>query len=145
MFALVVKRFHWLSRIPGFPQIFDSILVIGTALFSPGKLRALETFEKKAIASGLETTIHHFGGIGFLLRGQELVHLHGNGLLDALVGTIRREAALKIPKVMPHHVMPSSGWVSFWIESEADLDTAIELTKIARDYRERAVAGSSRC
>jgi Family of unknown function (DUF5519) len=36
--------------------------------------------------------------------------------------------------VSPHHVLPQSGWVSYWIKGEKDIPVVIELLKMRYDY-----------
>ena len=36
--------------------------------------------------------------------------------------------------VSPHHVLPQSGWISYWIEGEKDIPVVIELFKMRYDY-----------
>lgn len=136
IFAFVVRRLRWLARVPLFPQIFDTILLIGTALFNWRALGLRESLEREACRSlGVELGVHRFGGVDFKLGGQELAHLHGNGLFDAFVGMSARENIVRSGMALPHHVFPRSGWVSFWIKTEADLPKALALMRAAQRYR----------
>jgi hypothetical protein len=136
IFAFVVRRLRWLARVPLFPQIFDTMLLMGTALFNWRSLGLRESLEREACRSlGVELGVHRFGGVGFKLSGQELAHLHGNGLFDAFVGMSARESIVRSGMALPHHVFPRSGWVSFWIKTEADLPKALELMRTAQRYR----------
>jgi len=121
---------------PGLPQLFDAMLLIKTILFDRKRLQAFEMFERAAIAQPkIRVRPHRFGGIGFFLDAHELCHLHGNGLFDAFVGMTNREELVKTGRALPHHVFPSSGWISFWIKSCADARRAIDLMQIAQNYR----------
>jgi len=129
MFYFVVRYFRWAARVPGFPQLFDTLLLTGTWIFRRSRLTAMEKCETEALRlPGVRLRIHRFGGVEFIDRlGRELGHLHGNGLLDACVG---RQAASKLlvdGGVRPHHVLPCSNWVSFQIEHQAHLPKALEL------------------
>lgn len=136
IFAFVVRRLRWLARVPLFPQIFDTMLLMGTALFNWHALGLRESLEREACRSlGVELGVHRFGGVGFKLGGQELAHLHGNGLFDAFVGMSARESIVRNGMALPHHVFPRSGWVSFWIKAEADVPKALELMRTAQRYR----------
>jgi hypothetical protein len=126
----------WLARIPGAPQIFDAMLFAATGLFSPKRLRAISAVE--AIVQtwpGIRVGIHRLGGIGFFFRGKESAHVHGNGLLDCFVGRANRERLVASGRALPHHVFPNSGWISFWIRCEEDVEAAFELIRIANDAR----------
>jgi Luciferase len=89
----------------------------------------MENLEREALSLlGVQLSIHRFGGIEFLKEnGRELGHLHGHGLLDVLVGRERAKILIANGRVRRHHVLPDSGWVSFQIESAADLPFALEL------------------
>jgi hypothetical protein len=140
IFAFVVRRLRWLARVPLFPQIFDTALLISTALFSPSRFRAVSAVEKEAQRlPDVNLGVHRYGGIGFFLRGKEMSHIHGNGLLDCFVGRTNRDLLLQERGgVTAHHVFPRSGWISFFVKDRDDVVRALELIQIARAYRENA-------
>jgi hypothetical protein len=140
IFAFVVRKLRWLARVPGAPQIFDAALLLSTALFSRGRLRAISLVEKEARRlPDVNLGVHRFGGLGFFFRGKETSHLHGNGLLDCFVGRTNRDRLLRESGgVTAHHVFPRSGWVSFFVKDPGDVERAIELIQIACAYRENA-------
>jgi hypothetical protein len=141
IFAFVVRRLRWLARIPGLPQFFDAMLLIVTALFNRERLRAIELFEQVALAEpNIEIRPHRFGGTGFFVGNNEICHLHGNGLFDAFVGRLMQTRLVGGGDVLKHHVYPNSGWISFWIENRAHALRAIELMKVARNYRSSQVS-----
>ena len=136
MFKFVVKKLRWLARIPVLPQLFDAGLMVATMLFDRPRLRAMEKFEN-AIRRNypIQRRPHRFGGIGFFIGTTEIGHLHGNGLLDLFVGRSFRAEQVRRGRALPHHVFPESGWISFWLESPADIGQALELFETARMYR----------
>lgn len=141
VFAFVVRKLRWLARVPLFPQIFDTMLLTATALFNWRALALRESLEREACCLlGVELGVHRFGGVAFRSGRHELAHLHGNGLFDAFVGINARDSAVRSGMASPHHVFPRSGWVSFWIKTEADLPNALELMRIAQRYRTSAEA-----
>ena len=122
----------WLARIPGAPQIFDAMLFAGTGLFYPKRLRAISAIESKVRDwPGMRVGVHRFGGIGFFFRARESSHIHGNGLLDCFVGRASGELLVGSGRALPHHLFPNSGWISFWIEDESDIEAALELIRVA--------------
>lgn len=136
MFRFVVRRLRWLGRIPLLPQLFDSFLVLITVMTSRRKLRAMELLEERTCSTLYATTgVHRFGGVRFLLDKTELGHMHGNGLVDALVGKASRDELVASGRAFPHHIFPVSGWVSFWLKDEADVPHALELLRIAAEQR----------
>ena len=140
IFAFVVRNFRWLAKVPGAPQIFDTALLLSTALFSPSRLRAISAVEGRAQQlSQVRLGLHRFGGIGFFHSGKEMGHIHGNGLLDCFVGRTNRNRLLgETDGVTAHHVFPRSGWISFFVRSPEDVERALELIQIACAYREQA-------
>ena len=112
------------------------MLLAATALFYPGRLRAMSAIEK-AVSEwpDMRVGVHRFGGIGFFFRGQESSHIHGNGLLDCLVGRVNRDPLIASGRASPHHVLPNSGWISFWIEDQNDVEAAMELIRIANQTK----------
>lgn len=138
IFAFVVRNFRWLARVPGAPQIFDTALLLSTALFSPHRLRAISAVEKQTQRlADVKLGVHRYGGIGFFVRGKEMGHIHGNGLLDCFVGRENRDLLLRASAgVKAHHVFPQSGWISFFVKDRDDVERALELIQIANAYRE---------
>src|SRR4051794_29686153 len=139
LFAIAVRRLKWLGRIPGLPQLFDSLLFALTGLFRPRRLRAISDIEA-AVAQwpGMRRSVHRFGGIGFFVHGAECGHIHGNGLLDCFVGMVNRAELVQDSHALPHHVFPRSGWISFWVEDPDDIEAALALLQLAANYREKA-------
>ncbi|NIK80592.1 hypothetical protein FHS15_005783 [Paenibacillus castaneae] len=46
------------------------------------------------------------------MNGNEIVHLHGNRLIDLLMPKSERDRWIEEEKARPHHMNPDSGWVS---------------------------------
>jgi len=129
MFDFVVRYLRWLARVPGLPLFFDALLLTSTCLFHRARLVAMQALETEALRiPGMGLKVHRFGGIEFVgSNGYELGHLHGHGLLDVPVGRVVAESLLAQGRVRPHHVFPRSKWVSFQIDSDADVPFAMEL------------------
>jgi len=136
MFRFVVTHCRWLGRVPFLPHFFDALLLMITAATNRPKLRAIESLESRASELfGAKLCVHRFGGVGFVVSESELGHVHGNGLFDAFVGKENRDAAVASGLALPHHVLPRSGWVSFWLETEADVEGTLELLRLALRHR----------
>ncbi len=74
---------------------------------------------------------HKFGGIGFRINKREMGQIHGDRLADLPFSMKTRNELVNSGRVSPHHVMPQSGWVSYWIEKgEDDLPAIIELFRL---------------
>ncbi len=76
---------------------------------------------------GVTVGAHRFGGMEFRVGRRELGHLHGDSLVDIPFPMKVRNELLEAPKVMTHHIVPKSGWISFAIENEGHIADAIAL------------------
>lgn len=133
MFLFVVRRLHWLARVPLLPQLFDALLLTWTCVARRPRLAAMEELERRVLAlPGVCLRVHRFGGTEFGQAGHELGHLHGNGLLDARVAPGVAAALIAAGTVRAHHIFPPrSGWVSLPLESCADVPLALEILEAA--------------
>lgn len=84
-----------------------------------------------AVWEGVSTQPHRFGGVEFRLGKRELGHLHGDYLLDIPFPRKVRDELVEAGRVAPHHILPDSGWVSFYIRREEDIDEAIGLMNLS--------------
>jgi hypothetical protein len=80
---------------------------------------------------GVTLSPHRFGGVEFNLGRAEIGHLHGSRLLDVPFTRRLRGALIAGQHAEPHHVLGDSGWVSFWLRSEADVPHAIWLLRLS--------------
>ena len=91
---------------------------------------------KKVVLSWPEVLAepHKFGGVEFRVNKREMGHIHGDRLADLPFPMETRNRLVYSGRVSPHHVLPQSGWVSFWIKGEEDVPVVIELFKMRYDY-----------
>ena len=82
---------------------------------------------------GVESAPHRFGGIEFRVGRRELGHLHGSRLADLPFPRRVRDELITSGRAAPHHVLPDSGWVSFRIRTDDDVDAAIDLFRMSYD------------
>jgi len=80
--------------------------------------------------TGVTVAGHRFGGVEFRVGRRELGHLHGDHLADLPFPVAVRKELVAAGRARPHHVMPESGWVSFYIRTADDVDRAIELFRM---------------
>jgi Family of unknown function (DUF5519) len=77
---------------------------------------------------------HRFGGVEFRVNKREMGHIHGESLADLPFPMKIRNDLVDSGRVSPHHVLPKSGWVSYWInkdkEQEHEISAVIELFKM---------------
>lgn len=76
---------------------------------------------------------HRFGGTEFRVNNREMGHMHGSSWADLPFPMSMRDELVNAGKVQPHHVLPKSGWVTFYIEKEQDADVLIGLFKMQYD------------
>ena len=90
---------------------------------------------------GMAVQPHRFGGVEYLLGRREIGHIHGDYLVDIPFPTKVSAEIVAAGRASPHHIFPESGWVSFYIREEADVDRAISLLQqsygIAARQKER--------
>lgn len=70
---------------------------------------------------GVSAHPHRFGGTEFRLGKRELGHIHGDHLVDM------HDEIVSAGLAKPHHILPESGWVSCYLETEEDIPKIIEL------------------
>ena len=90
---------------------------------------------KRELLSWPEVTSepHRFGGIEFRLNKRELGHMHGDRVADLPFSMNVRNKLVDSDRACAHHILPQSGWVSYWIKGEEDIPNVIELFKIKYD------------
>jgi hypothetical protein len=87
---------------------------------------------------GVESGPGRFGSVRFTLGRRELGHIHGDSVADLPLRPEHKAELIDAGEARAHRFTPAdSGWVSVDLESEADVDRAIELM---RESYERAVA-----
>jgi hypothetical protein len=82
---------------------------------------------------GVEARPHRFGGVEFRVRGHEIGHLHGNRLADLPFPVRVRKELVAEGRARLHHVLPESGWVSYPIRGEEDVEGALALFRLNYD------------
>src|SRR5215216_6856665 len=74
-------------------------------------------------------TIHdnRFGGIEFRVNGREMGHMHGDRLADLPFPRDVGKKLIAEGKALPHHILPQSGLISYYIKGIEDIPGTIEL------------------
>lgn len=80
---------------------------------------------------GVTTHPHRFGGTEYLIGRREIGHVHGNSLVDIPFPMKVRDEIVFTHRAEPHHFLPKSGWVSFYLLKEADINRAVELMRLS--------------
>ena len=76
---------------------------------------------------------HRFGGTEFRLGKRELGHIHGDYLVDIPFPRKVRDEIVATGHAEPHHILPQSGWISFYLNETADIERAIALFRQSFD------------
>jgi hypothetical protein len=78
---------------------------------------------------GIEAHPHRFGGTEFRVGKREIGHIHGDSLVDIPFPKKIRDEIVAAGEASPHHILPDTGWVSFYLKEEGDIKRAIDLLK----------------
>lgn len=79
--------------------------------------------------NGMEAHPHRFGGTEFRMGRREIGHIHGDYLVDIPFPKKVRDEIVSAREAEPHHILPETGWVSFYLREEGDIARAIGLLK----------------
>jgi len=87
----------------------------------------------KEISSWPEVSVqpHRFGGREFRFRAAEIGHVHVGGTLDIPFPRTIHDALLEEGLAKEHHWVPRSGWITFHIRTQHDLDHALWLARLS--------------
>jgi hypothetical protein len=94
---------------------------------------AKQIFDILSTWDSIETQPHRFGGTEFRVGTREIGHIHGDALVDIPFPTKIRDAIIAAGEAEPHHILPETGWVSFYLREEKDIERAIAL--LERSYQ----------
>jgi hypothetical protein len=78
---------------------------------------------------GVSTAPHRFGGVEYRYGSRELGHIHGDHLVDIPFPTRVRDEIVNAGLAEPHHILPETGWISFYLREENDVQKALELLR----------------
>ena len=76
---------------------------------------------------GVTLQPHRFNGVEYALGRREIGHLHGDHLVDIPFPKKVRDEIVAAGRAQPHHVLPETGWISFYLRQASDVEQAIAL------------------
>jgi hypothetical protein len=76
---------------------------------------------------GVSAAPHRFGGVEYRLGSRELGHIHGDHLVDIPFPTRVRDEIVSAGLAEPHHILPETGWISFYLREESDVQKVLAL------------------
>lgn len=91
---------------------------------------------------GMAAHPHRFGGLEFNLGSVEVGHVHRNGMVDIPFNSKIRHQLIAEGRAEPHHLLKDTGWITFYMHTEADLQQAIGLFRLS--YLFNASRGQNR-
>lgn len=128
IFRFVVGYLGFLKNIPVLPHIFDSFLRLRTFTCKPHLIDLFDKIEEDVLKfENTSICLHRYGGIQFNVKGKEIGHLHSNGLLDIKFNKRLKKLLINEGRAGKHHLLDTTGWISFFINKSEDLDYAIKL------------------
>ena len=77
--------------------------------------------------AGVTVQPHRFGGVEYVIGKREIGHIHGDHLVDIPFPKKVRDEIVAAGRAQPHHVLPETGWVSFYLREAGDAEKAIAL------------------
>jgi hypothetical protein len=80
---------------------------------------------------GIEAGPHRYGGIEYRLGRREIGHVHGDRLVDIPFPQNVRNELVAAGRAEPHHILPDSGWISFYMKEVPDVQRAIDLLRLS--------------
>ena len=99
----------------------------------------------KAVTSweGVTAYPHRFGGVEYAIGKREIGHIHGDHLVDIPFPKKVRDEIVAAGRAKPHHILPETGWVSFYLRGEGDVEKAITLLQESFEIAMRQKARKS--
>jgi Family of unknown function (DUF5519) len=82
---------------------------------------------------GVTSRPHRFGGTEYRLARREIGHVHGDYLVDIPFPKNIRNELVAAGMAEPHHILPDTGWVSFYIKRPDQVEPAIALLRRSYD------------
>ncbi len=82
---------------------------------------------------GVTAQRHRFGGIEFLVRDREIGHVHGSYQADLLFPNRIRKELVAAGRASVHHILPETGWITYYIRGAEDVPALIELFRMNYD------------
>jgi hypothetical protein len=74
---------------------------------------------------------HRFGGVEFRFGSAEVGHLHTAGMVDIPFPRAVHDALLADGLAEEHRWVPNSGWTTFRVRNEADIEHALWLMRLS--------------
>jgi predicted DNA-binding protein (MmcQ/YjbR family) len=93
---------------------------------------------------GVTAGPHRFGGVEYAIGKREIGHIHGDHLMDIPFPRKVRDEIIAVGRAQPHHILPESSWISFYLREKDDVEKAIELLRESFEIAVRQKSGKSK-
>lgn len=92
-------------------------------------VRGAQAFITQAVTAWAGVTVapHRFGGVEYVIGKREIGHIHGDSMVDIPFPKKVRDEIVAAERAQPHHLLPETGWVSFYLRQDEDVEQAITL------------------
>lgn len=88
---------------------------------------AQETITRAVSAwEGVTVQPHRFG-VEYVIGKREIGHIHGDQVVDIPFPKKVRDEIVQAGRAQAHHILPESGWISFYLGQPEDVEQAIAL------------------
>lgn len=77
--------------------------------------------------AGVTVQPHRFGGVEYVIGRREVGHIHGDHMVDIPFPKKVRDVLVAEGRAQPHHLRPETGWISFYLQQDDDVEKAIAL------------------
>jgi hypothetical protein len=95
-------------------------------------MNSLKELEKEVGSwTNISVQPHRFGGREFLFGAAEVGHVHTGGIVDIPFPRSVRDALLADGLAEEHHWAPNSGWITFRMRNDEDLQHAVWLMRMS--------------
>lgn len=95
-------------------------------------MKSIEHFDREVMSwVGVTSHPHRFGGREYRYGSAEIGHLHTGGTLDIPFPRRVRDMLLADGLAEEHRWVPNSGWATFQVRGESDLEHAIWLMRLS--------------
>src|SRR5215469_8536050 len=96
------------------------------------QMKLLERLEEVVSSwPNVSTNPHRFGGREFRFAAAEVGHIHPGGVMDIPFPRSIHDALLSEGLAQQHRWVPDSGWVTFRVHNDGDLNHALWLMRIS--------------
>ena len=132
MFDITIRYLGFLKHLTLFAWLFDTMLMIWNLAFDRRLAFSIEKLESIVNSwEGIHVSIHKYGGRQFNYYGKEIGHVHSNGILDIRLSRCMKRSVIRRELAKEHHLFRNTGWISFYIRSDADVEKAVKLLRIS--------------